>query len=271
MSQEGLDKDSESAWLSYTSGESIHTRWPDPASQRSSWATSKFSFGGNQSTALPWLDIEPPPPVPPLPSKSSTATSQSSFTPTPRFVDPNATVPTPSILHRPLSPHNGDGRLPTIHLFNPPTIITPPPHPILWERPYVDYLANMAQNPEHALNMRDMITRLDSDEDPVRKMAVFKLQSSINDPAFAEVFIQEGGLGRLRYLILQGSGNTLAYALSACARLLELDLSGNRSWEVVDSEVIERVCCVGDQIVIYADSGRYRSLNSSFATLWSTS
>ena len=100
----------------------------------------------------------------------------------------------------------------------------------------------MADHTDQTPNMRDMIARLGSDEDAVRKMAVFKLQSLINDPAFAEVFIQERGLARLRWLILQASGNTLAYALASFARLLELDLSENRGWEAVDREVIEKVC-----------------------------
>jgi engulfment/cell motility protein 1 len=40
-------------------------------------------------------------------------------------------------------------------------------------------------------NVPDLVERLGSDEDAVRKMAVFKLQSSIGDPSFADVFILE--------------------------------------------------------------------------------
>lgn len=87
------------------------------------------------------------------------------------------------------------------------------------------------------LNPSDLIERLGSDEDPVRKMAAFKLQGSIGDPSFAEIFISEGGLGKLRYLTLVTTGNTLAYSLTSFARLLEVD----KGWEYVDEELVERV------------------------------
>ncbi|KAE8145785.1 regulator of Rac1, required for phagocytosis and cell migration [Aspergillus avenaceus] len=86
-------------------------------------------------------------------------------------------------------------------------------------------------------NITELVERLGSDEDAVRKMAVFRLQSSIGDPSFADIFIAEGGLTRLRYLILHASGNTLAYALTSFARLLEVD----KGWEFVDQEVVERI------------------------------
>ncbi|KAF9889485.1 Engulfment and cell motility protein 1 [Aspergillus nanangensis] len=86
-------------------------------------------------------------------------------------------------------------------------------------------------------NISELVERLGSDEDAVRKMAVFKLQSSIGDPSFADVFIAEGGLTRLRYLTLHASGNTLAYSLTSLARLLEVD----KGWEFVDQEVVERI------------------------------
>lgn len=87
------------------------------------------------------------------------------------------------------------------------------------------------------VNVAELVERLGSDEDAARKMAVFKLQSSIGDPSFADVFITEGGLTRLRYLTLQASGNTLAYSLTSFARLLEVD----KGWECVDQELVERV------------------------------
>jgi len=71
----------------------------------------------------------------------------------------------------------------------------------------------------------------------VRKMAVFKLQSNIGDPSFAEVFISQGGLLKLRNLALTASGNTLAYSLTSFSRLLELD----KGWEYVNPELIGRV------------------------------
>jgi hypothetical protein len=68
-------------------------------------------------------------------------------------------------------------------------------------------------------------------------MAVFKLQGSIGDPSFADIFIAEGGLAKLRYLTLHTTGNTLAYSLTSFARLLEVD----KGWEYVDQELVERV------------------------------
>ncbi|OJJ08452.1 hypothetical protein ASPVEDRAFT_89669 [Aspergillus versicolor CBS 583.65] len=87
------------------------------------------------------------------------------------------------------------------------------------------------------INVTELVERLGNEEDAVRKMAVFKLQSSIGDPSFADVFIAEGGLTRLRYLTLNASGNTLAYSLTSFARLLEVD----KGWECVDQELVERV------------------------------
>lgn len=86
-----------------------------------------------------------------------------------------------------------------------------------------------------------LLSRLASDEDAARKMAVFKLQSSINDPAFADVFISSGGLVILRRLIMTSGGNTLAYALQSLSRLLEVDMG----WDIFDgptaSELVERI------------------------------
>ncbi|KAF3386598.1 Engulfment and cell motility protein 1 [Penicillium rolfsii] len=87
------------------------------------------------------------------------------------------------------------------------------------------------------VNVAELVERLGSDEDAVRKMAVFKLQSNIGDPSFADIFIVEGGLTRLRYLTLHASGNTLAYSLTSFARLLEVD----KGWECVDQELVERI------------------------------
>lgn len=87
------------------------------------------------------------------------------------------------------------------------------------------------------INISDLVERLGSDEDAVRKMAVFKLQGNIGDPSFADIFIAEGGLSKLRYLTLRTSGNTLAYSLTSLARLLEVD----KGWEFVDQQVVERV------------------------------
>lgn len=104
--------------------------------------------------------------------------------------------------------------------------------------------------PFHAMenvNVAELVERLGSDEDAVRKMAVFKLQSNIGDPSFADLFIAEGGLTRLRYLTLHASGNTLAYSLTSFARLLDVD----KGWECVDEELVERVSCYTLQSATY--------------------
>ena len=87
-----------------------------------------------------------------------------------------------------------------------------------------------------SINVSELVERLGSDEDAVRKMAVFKLQSNIGDPSFADIFILEGGLLRLRHLVLQATGNTLAYSLASFSRLLEVD----KGWESVDQQLVER-------------------------------
>lgn len=81
----------------------------------------------------------------------------------------------------------------------------------------------------------ELLTRLQSDEDATRKLAVFKLQASINDPSIADVFISTGGLKVLRQLIMTASGNTLAYALAALSRLLEVEMG----WEIFESNGAE--------------------------------
>ncbi|KAJ5248648.1 hypothetical protein N7468_000099 [Penicillium chermesinum] len=87
------------------------------------------------------------------------------------------------------------------------------------------------------VNVAELVERLGSEEDAARKMAVFKLQGVIGDPSFAELFITQGGLTRLRYLTLHASGNTLAYSLTSFARLLEVD----KGWDCVDQELVQRI------------------------------
>lgn len=86
-----------------------------------------------------------------------------------------------------------------------------------------------------------LLSRLSSDDDAVRKMAVFKLQTSINDPAFGDVFISTGGLSVLRRLIMDSAGNTLAYSLQSLMRLLDVDMG----WEIFEgptaTELVERI------------------------------
>jgi engulfment/cell motility protein 1 len=88
-----------------------------------------------------------------------------------------------------------------------------------------------------SMNVPELVQRLSSEEESVRKMAVFKLQSAIGDPSFADVFISEGGLPRLRYMALHSTGNTLAYCLTSLSRLLDLD----KGWDYVTDDLIKRV------------------------------
>jgi hypothetical protein len=88
------------------------------------------------------------------------------------------------------------------------------------------------------VNVSELVERLGSDEDAVRKMAVFKLQSNIGDPSFADIFISEGGLAKLKFLTMTATGNTLAYSLTSFARVLEVD----KGWEFVEQDLVERVC-----------------------------
>jgi engulfment and cell motility protein 1 len=92
-----------------------------------------------------------------------------------------------------------------------------------------------------AADIPSLLSRLSSDEEALRKMAVFKLQSSINDPSFADLFISSSGLTILRRLIMSTGGNTLAYSLQSLTRLLEVDMG----WEIFESsgsgELVERV------------------------------
>ncbi|CAD6570489.1 MAG: hypothetical protein ASARMPRED_003756 [Alectoria sarmentosa] len=88
-----------------------------------------------------------------------------------------------------------------------------------------------------SINVSELVERLGSDEDAVRKMAVFKLQGCVLDPSFADVFILEDGLTKLRHLTLHATGNTLAYSLTSFSRLLEVD----KGWEYVTQDLVERV------------------------------
>ena len=89
-----------------------------------------------------------------------------------------------------------------------------------------------------SISIPALVAQLGSDEDSARKLAAFRLQTNIGDPSFADIFIAEGGLPKLRSIVLRPtSQNTLAYALTALARLLEVD----KGWDYVNQELIERV------------------------------
>lgn len=97
-----------------------------------------------------------------------------------------------------------------------------------------------------SVNVSELVARLGAEEESVRKMSVFKLQSAIGDPSFADVFIYEGGLPKLRFLALHSTGNTLAYCLTSLARLLELD----KGWDHVTDDLIERVSRNGCDLLL---------------------
>ncbi|KAI7098369.1 hypothetical protein KC352_g38407, partial [Hortaea werneckii] len=85
-------------------------------------------------------------------------------------------------------------------------------------------------------DVNTLIPSLISEQDSVRKYAVFKLQHALADPSFADSFISASGLLPLRQVILATTGNTQAYALGSLDALLELDVG----WEAVDGEVIQK-------------------------------
>ena len=87
------------------------------------------------------------------------------------------------------------------------------------------------------VNVGELVERLGSEHDGARKKAAFGLQSYIGDPSFADVFIAEGGLVKLRMLALTANGNTLAYSLASLAKLLEVD----KGWDHVSQALVERV------------------------------
>jgi Domain of unknown function (DUF3361) len=116
--------------------------------------------------------------------------------------------------------HCDDVSARNVYLFVPPTLT------------FILRDSNMDQ-----ISVSEICERLGSDEDAVRKMAAFKLQSNVGDPSFAEIFILQGGLAKLKYLIMKASGNTLAYSLASFSRLLEVD----KGWECVEQDLIGRV------------------------------
>ena len=118
-----------------------------------------------------------------------------------------------------------------VYLFAPPSLTSPP---------------TVMEN----ISVSELVERLGGDEDGVRKMAAFKLQSNIGDPSFAEMFILDGGLAKLKYLIMTASGNTLAYSLASFSRLLEVD----KGWECVEKDMIQRVCIPQSTLTPHAKS-----------------
>ncbi len=180
--------------------------------------------------------LRPLPPVPDtLPDLSS---SQSSQTQIRTFATAHPADRHSPRCERPNNPptnrHGHAQEISQIYLLPPPALTCTRllPHAHVWpERARMD-----PNNPTQSPNLSDLLTSLSSREDANRKMAAFKLQSLINDPSFAEHFVLAGGLPRLRTLILESSGNTLAYSLASFARLLEVD----QGWEAVNEQVVEK-------------------------------
>lgn len=87
-------------------------------------------------------------------------------------------------------------------------------------------------------DVETLITGLGSDNESTRKFAVFKLQGLLNDPSFAEAFIECGGLMPLKRACMDTTGNTQAYAFGSLDALLELDVA----WSIVDRDIVHKVC-----------------------------
>jgi Domain of unknown function (DUF3361) len=146
------------------------------------------------------------------------------------------TIKAESVIHiagQPVRLHDGQKKYPGIYLL-PPTYLTDT-RVETQARPATSKM-NL-NSPTQTPNVSQLLTHLGGNDDPVRKMAAFKLQTLINDPSFAEQFVQQGGLPKLRLLVLESSGNTLAYGLASFARLLDVD----QGWEAVDKAVVEKV------------------------------
>lgn len=103
----------------------------------------------------------------------------------------------------------------------------------LWATSITGSTKTMDDNPD----VETLVAGLVADSESTRKYAVFKLQGMLNDPGFADAFIEGDGLPALRRCVLESAGNTQAYALGSLDALLELDLG----WEGADSEVIGKV------------------------------
>lgn len=110
---------------------------------------------------------------------------------------------------------------------------------------------------ENTPDIPDLIEKLGSDLNPVQKKSAYTLSSNVGDPAFAEVFISEGGLVKLKELILKTNGNTLAYSLKALDGLLEVD----KGWECMDQELLMKVC-------IYASGSEAHGLQDIRLLSW---
>jgi len=110
------------------------------------------------------------------------------------------------------------------------------------------------------MDVKNLVERLGGEE-AVRKMAAFQLQNQIlvftpessppthgailifapQDSAFAQDFVAKEGLVKLKTLISEATGNTLAYGLTAFAKILQVADVQAEAFGVVDDWLIERV------------------------------
>ncbi|KAJ3035476.1 hypothetical protein HDV00_003725 [Rhizophlyctis rosea] len=74
-----------------------------------------------------------------------------------------------------------------------------------------------------AIMVEETMKSLPSEDDIVVKRTIFMLQKYLKEEDFADEFIAKGGLGMLQDIIITGTGNTLAYALTSLQALMEHD------------------------------------------------
>jgi hypothetical protein len=70
---------------------------------------------------------------------------------------------------------------------------------------------------------------------------IFFSSNSEQDPTFAREFIDLEGLVKLKALISEATGNTLAYGLTAFSKILQVPDVQAEAFGVVDGWVIDRV------------------------------
>ncbi|KAI8374804.1 ELMO/CED-12 family-domain-containing protein [Blakeslea trispora] len=74
-------------------------------------------------------------------------------------------------------------------------------------------------------------------DDKSLKIATFSLQSYLKEKDFATEFLERGGLPSLCDIIMNSTGNTLAYALNSFLSLME----HNTGWEELDNDFVTRI------------------------------
>ncbi|RCI00523.1 hypothetical protein CU098_007610 [Rhizopus stolonifer] len=77
-------------------------------------------------------------------------------------------------------------------------------------------------------------------DDKSLKIATFSLQGYLKEKEFATEFLERGGLASLCDIVINSTGNTLAYALNSFLSLME----HNTGWESLEDEFIARIAQV---------------------------